>query len=82
MRDGCGDCHRIRGTAAHGDVGPDLTHLAARRTLAAVRLPNDPAHLAQWIRDPQGAKPGSRMPNLRLPDRDWRALARYLESLR
>jgi cytochrome c oxidase subunit II len=82
MRAGCGDCHQIRGTSARGHEGPDLTHVASRTSLAAVRIPNDPAHLAQWIRDPQALKPGSKMPNLALPNRDWQALARYLESLR
>jgi cytochrome c oxidase subunit II len=82
MRAGCGNCHQIRGTSAHGRQGPDLTHVASRTSLAAVRIPNDPAHLAEWIRDPQGLKPGSKMPNLALPNRDWQALARYLESLR
>jgi cytochrome c oxidase subunit II len=81
-RDGCGDCHQVRGTSAHGRVGPDLTHFASRLTLGAGRLPNDPQHAAAWIRDPQGFKPGNRMPNLGLRERDWRALDRYLESLR
>jgi cytochrome c oxidase subunit 2 len=79
---GCGSCHQIRGTNAHGDVGPDLTHFASRRTLGSVRLPNDPAHVLSWIRDPQGAKPGAKMPNLALPPSDWPKLVRYLESLR
>jgi cytochrome c oxidase subunit 2 len=80
--DGCADCHQIRGTNAHGRVGPDLTHLADRATLAAVRLQNDPKHLREWITDPQGVKPGAKMPNLDLPNSDWQALQRYLESLR
>ena len=81
-RDGCGDCHQVRGTEAHGLVGPDLTHFASRRTIAADILTNDPAHLREWLRDPQGVKPGSKMPNLELPERDWRELQQYLESLR
>jgi cytochrome c oxidase subunit II len=81
-RGGCAGCHQVRGTAAHGHVGPDLTHFATRRTLGAVRLPNDPQHLSEWLRDPQGVKPGNKMPNLALPDRDWRALQQYLEGLR
>ena len=81
-RGGCGDCHQVRGTEAHGRVGPDLTHFAGRTSIGAVRLPNDPAHLDEWLRDPQGVKPGNKMPNLQLPERDWRALERYLEGLR
>jgi cytochrome c oxidase subunit 2 len=82
MKDGCGECHQIRGTPARADVGPDLTHVASRTSLGAVRIPNDPRHLAQWIRDPQGLKPGNKMPNLDLPPGDWPKLVRYLETLR
>jgi cytochrome c oxidase subunit 2 len=78
----CSGCHEIRGTTAHADVGPDLTHFASRRTIAAVTLPNTPQNLREWLRDPQHVKPGNRMPNLELSDADWTALQRYLESLR
>jgi cytochrome c oxidase subunit II len=81
-RAGCGSCHAIRGTDAHSNVGPDLTHLAGRRTLGAVRIPNDAAHLAEWIREPQHFKPGNKMPDLQLPESDWQALDRYLATLR
>jgi cytochrome c oxidase subunit 2 len=78
----CADCHTIRGTSADGDVGPDLTHVASRRTLAALTIPNTPANLARWIREPQHVKPGNVMPDLHLSDADWRALTTYLRSLR
>jgi cytochrome c oxidase subunit 2 len=78
----CSGCHEIRGTTAHADVGPDLTHFASRRTIAAVTLPNTPQNLREWLRNPQHVKPGNRMPNLELSDADWSALQRYLESLR
>jgi cytochrome c oxidase subunit II len=78
----CADCHQIRGTAAHGLVGPDLTHVASRTTLAALTIPNTPERLAAWIRDPQHIKPGNRMPDLHLRESDWRALDGYLRSLR
>jgi cytochrome c oxidase subunit 2 len=78
----CSGCHEVRGTSAHADVGPDLTHFASRRTLAAVTLPNTRKNLRDWLRDPQHVKPGNRMPNLELSDADWRALQRYVESLR
>jgi cytochrome c oxidase subunit 2 len=79
---GCGDCHRIRGTSARGDVGPDLTHLEQRSTLAALTLANTPANLARWIRHPQSVKPGSRMPDVRLSDGQWSTIDAYLRSLR
>jgi cytochrome c oxidase subunit II len=78
----CSGCHRIRGTAANADVGPDLTHFASRRMIAALTLPNTPRNLREWLRDPQHVKPGNRMPDLPLTDTQWTALQRYLESLR
>jgi cytochrome c oxidase subunit 2 len=81
LREACADCHTIRGTPARGEVGPDLTHLASRSTLAALTIPNDREHLGSWIRDPQEAKPGNRMPALELSDRELADLLAYLRSL-
>ena len=78
----CAGCHTIRGTAAHGDVGPDLTHLRTRTTLAALVIPNNRRELEEWLRDPQHVKPGNKMPALGLSDAQYRALTDYLESLR
>ena len=58
----CALCHTIQGTQAGGKLGPDLTHLASRRTLAAATLPNTRGNLGGWIVDPQSLKPGSQMP--------------------
>lgn len=60
---GCGDCHTLAGVAS-GTHAPDLTGLGNRRYLAGGRLPNSPADLRRWLRNPQGIKPGSYMPNL------------------
>jgi cytochrome c oxidase subunit 2 len=78
----CGSCHTIRGTNADGSVGPDLTHVGSRTTLAALTLPNDAAALAKWLRDPQHVKSGNRMPDLGLSQRDIDALVAYLERLK
>jgi cytochrome c oxidase subunit II len=80
--DGCASCHAIRGTEASGYVGPDLTHLASRATIAALTLVNTASNLRSWIANPQHAKPGNRMPGLDLPAADVDALAAYLEGLR
>jgi cytochrome c oxidase subunit 2 len=80
--DKCGACHAIRGTSATSEVGPDLTHLASRTSLAALTLPNTREHLTQWIRDPQSVKPGSQMPALHLTDAEISNLVSYLETLR
>ena len=78
----CASCHTIRGTSARGDVGPDLTHLGSRSSLAALTVPNDRASLAEWVRDPQHFKPGNRMPGLNLSSQDFRAVTAYVEGLR
>ena len=78
---GCADCHAIRGTNAHGQGGPDLTHLASRQTLAAATLPNNRGHLAGWISDPQSSKPGALMPATRLQPEELQALLDYLQAL-
>jgi cytochrome c oxidase subunit II len=77
----CVMCHAIKGTIADGRTGPDLTHLASRRTLAAGTLPNTRGNLAGWILDPQGIKPGANMPPTAIAPDDLQALLHYLESL-
>jgi cytochrome c oxidase subunit II len=78
----CSSCHDIRGTSASGFVGPDLTHLGSRTTLAGVTIPNRRSDLARWIVDSQSIKPGNRMPDLRLSPAQLRAVVAYLESLK
>jgi cytochrome c oxidase subunit 2 len=78
----CVMCHQIRGTDAGARVGPDLTHLAARRTIAAGTLRNNRANLGDWVTDPQRTKPGNRMPANELSGEDLNALLSYLESLK
>jgi cytochrome c oxidase subunit 2 len=81
-RSACALCHTIRGTSARGTVGPDLTHLASRRTIASGMLPNTPGHLAGWIANPQGVKPGSVMPAVPLAPKELHAVIGYLLSLK
>ncbi|MEV4754235.1 cytochrome c oxidase subunit II [Micromonospora sp. NPDC049559] len=78
----CAGCHTVRGTAAAGTVGPDLSQLGARWSLGAGAVPNDAGHLGGWIANAQTVKPGNAMPPqpvdaARLPD-----LISYLRSLR
>jgi cytochrome c oxidase subunit 2 len=81
MTSACASCHRIAGTPADGTVGPDLTHLATRTTLAAGTIPNSPGELAAWISNPQAIKPGDHMPALGLPRSKISQLVAYLETL-
>lgn len=80
---GCGACHRIRGTDADGTIGPDLTHVGARISIAAAVLPNDATAHARWIADNQHIKPENRMPPFRIfGDEELAALATYLAGLK
>jgi cytochrome c oxidase subunit 2 len=78
----CSSCHSITGTAAYGTIGPDLTHLASRKTIGAGALANTRGNLAGWVVDPQSLKPGVRMPSNQLAPKDLLALLDYLESLK
>ena len=83
MAQGCAGCHTIRGTAARGDLGPDLTHLAGRRTLAAGSLPNDAGAIRAWLAAGSALKPGNRMPSYaHLDAASLDALTAYLAALR
>jgi cytochrome c oxidase subunit 2 len=79
---GCGGCHQLRGAGAQGTIGPDLTHLATRSTLAAVTIPNTPGQLTKWIHDPQAIKPGNHMPDLGLSRSEAEKVASFLAALR
>jgi cytochrome c oxidase subunit 2 len=78
----CGSCHAIRGTAATSNVGPDLTHVASRASLAALTVPNTRERMREWIHDPQRVKPGNSMPAVALTDAQLGQLVDYLESRR
>jgi cytochrome c oxidase subunit II len=82
-RYGCGGCHAVAGTDQNGSIGPDLSHMGSRRTIAAGVLAPDAANIRQFIRHPERTKPGVRMPAFaHMPDADARAIAQYLQALR
>lgn len=79
---GCGACHAVRGTAADGRLGPDLTHVASRVSLGAGLLPTEAESYRRWIEHTDRVKPGVNMPSFGvLPDGDVEALVAYLQSL-
>jgi cytochrome c oxidase subunit 2 len=82
MEKACVNCHTIRGSSARGSVGPDLTHLASRETLATGVMKNTLPNLTGWLLDPDNYKPGVNMPNLHLKHDEALAMATYLEALR
>ncbi|MCP3402082.1 MULTISPECIES: cytochrome c oxidase subunit II [unclassified Bradyrhizobium] len=79
---GCALCHTIRGTLAGGQLGPDLTHVGSRTTIAAGTLPMTTASLGAWIADPQHIKPGNYMPKMPLQSGELIAILHYLEQLK
>ena len=78
----CSVCHAVRGTEAGGVVGPDLTHLMSRQTVASGLLPNNVATLSGWISNPQALKPGAKMPATNLSGADLAAVTAYLQALK
>jgi cytochrome c oxidase subunit II len=78
----CAACHAVRGTAAGGIFGPDLTHLMSRQTIAAGLMANNAGNLSAWLSNPQALKPGTRMPNPILSASELRAVVAYLDTLK
>jgi cytochrome c oxidase subunit II len=67
----CIGCHAIQGVrGAVSPVGPNLTHFGSRTTIAAGLYPNDPHHLALWLKNARAMKPGIIMPTLGLGQYD------------
>jgi cytochrome c oxidase subunit II len=78
----CVNCHAIKGTIAKERVGPDLTHLASRRMLAAGIVENTPDNLHRWLANPQQVKLGAKMPNFNFTSEQLTNLLAYLETLK
>jgi cytochrome c oxidase subunit II len=78
----CGICHAVRGTQAGGAVGPDLSHLMTRRTIAAGALSNTIGNRAAWIADPQHVKPGNLMMAPDISASELSRIGAFLETLK
>ncbi len=91
---GCVHCHVVRGVFPETETqtetgaamqaqvpGPDLTHLASRRTIAAASTPLTREALRAFILDPHVLKPGLRMPPTAVPEAELDALLDWLLSL-
>jgi cytochrome c oxidase subunit 2 len=82
LANGCGGCHAVRGTAATGAIGPDLTHVGNRLSLAAGTLPTTREAFALWIQSTHAVKPEVKMPSFgTITGEDLIAVAAYLEGL-
>ena len=71
----CANCHFT-------GLAPDLTHVGSRETLAADTIPNTPANMAMWLKDPQAIKKGVNMPDNGLTADQIKYLTAYLEGLK
>ncbi|MGH7720817.1 MAG: cytochrome c oxidase subunit II [Gemmatimonadaceae bacterium] len=89
-RSACIGCHYVQGVSP-GIVGPNLTHVGSRTTIAAGMYPNDMRHLARWLKNAPAMKPGSLMPPMgrglpnsmgNLDDQQIADIAAYLLSLK
>jgi cytochrome c oxidase subunit II len=87
MNTGCVFCHTVKGLddkeidRSSIDLGPDLTHIASRLTIAGASVAENRGNLAGWIVDAQHVKPGSLMPNMYVNSQDLQNLLAYLETL-
>jgi cytochrome c oxidase subunit II len=67
----CIACHAVKGNpSAVATVGPNLTHVGSRYTIAGSLYPNDTTHMRLWIKNARAMKPGVLMPSLGLGQYD------------
>jgi cytochrome c oxidase subunit 2 len=78
----CGSCHRVSGTNATGDTGPDLSHLGSREDLLTGLMKNNEKNLSEWISHPQKIKPGAHMPDFIFSKDNVNAIVHYLSQLK
>jgi cytochrome c oxidase subunit II len=79
----CAGCHTVKGTAAVGKVGPDLTHVASQKSIAGGLLsPVNEENLTRWLKNPPAIKPGTLMPTLNLSDEQVADLVKWLRTLK
>lgn len=77
----CATCHVIPGiVGARHHVGPPLAGIANRLYIAGV-LPNTPANMLRWLRDPTEVDPQSAMPDFGVSEQDARDIAAFLSTL-
>ena len=80
-RSPCIACHTITGLS-QGKVGPDLSHVGSRSTIAGALFPNTTEVLRRWIMNAPAMKPGALMTPQSLSPQDLDALIAYLQSLK
>ena len=79
----CVGCHTVKGTPAGGKVGPELTYVASKKSIAGGTLsPVNEENLSKWIKNPPAVKPGTLMPNLGLSDEQVHDIVQWLLTLK
>jgi cytochrome c oxidase subunit 2 len=79
----CAGCHTVKGTPASGKVGPDLTHIASKKSIAGGALtPVNEENLTKWLKNPPAVKPDTKMPNLGLSDAQVHDIVQWLLTLK
>ena len=79
----CTGCHTVKGTTASGKVGPDLSKIASKKSMAGGAVtPVNEDTLTRWIKNPQALKPSTTMPNLGLSDEQVRDIVQWLLTLK
>jgi cytochrome c oxidase subunit 2 len=79
----CVGCHTVKGTPASGRIGPELTHVASKKSIAGGALsPVNEENLTRWIKNPPAVKPGTQMPNLGLSDQQVHDIVQWLLTLK
>ncbi len=79
----CTGCHTVKGTSASGKVGPDLSTIASKKSIAGGAIsPVNEDTLTRWIKNPQAMKPNTTMPNLGLSDEQVRDIVQWLLTLK
>jgi len=79
----CTGCHTVQGTSAGGKVGPDLTHVASKKSIAGGAVsPVNEQTLTSWIKNPPAVKPGTQMPNYGLSDEQVHDIVQWLLTLK
>jgi cytochrome c oxidase subunit 2 len=73
----------LRGVSeATGIIGPNLTNITLRPTLAGGAVPNTPENLARWMMNPPALKEGAAMPPIQsLSEQQARDVAAFLYSV-
>src|SRR5260370_41221351 len=64
----CANCHTVMGTPAKERIGPDLTHIASRRRLAAGATEEHAENLGNGLPWPDRVNPSRNQPDITIGD--------------